>query len=99
MSGASAQPTAASTYSPMPVSRMGRRPQRSDSGPHSSCEPPKASSSAVKVVWVWATLAPSCSVSRGRAGRYRSVVSGCRPSSRASMAMTNTGDMAARAAA
>ena len=35
----------------MPHSRIGRRPKRSDSGPHSSCERPKASSRAVSVSW------------------------------------------------
>ena len=42
MCGASAQPTAASTYKRMPASKMGRRPQRSDAGPQASCEQPNA---------------------------------------------------------
>ena len=38
-----------STYSPMPTSKMGRRPNRSDKGPQTSCDRPNASSSAVNV--------------------------------------------------
>lgn len=46
MSGASMQPKPDRAYSAMPVSRMGRRPKRSDSGPHTSCEQPNASTMA-----------------------------------------------------
>lgn len=69
MLGASAQPRAATTYRARPASSTGRRPQRSDTGPHTSCEPPKASSRAVSVSWVCATGACSCAVSSGSAGR------------------------------
>jgi hypothetical protein len=66
---ASTQATEAAVYVPRPISRMGRRPKRSESGPHTSCEVPKASSSNVSVSCACETGAPKPSVSEGRAGR------------------------------
>ena len=62
-------PTAASTYSAVPPSSTGRRPNRSDSGPHTSCDRPKASSSAVSVSCACGMPAPKPWVIEGRAGR------------------------------
>ena len=67
--GASTPPMAASTYPARPHSSTGRRPKRSDSGPSTSCEQPKASSSAVNVSCACATGAPKPIVSAGSAGR------------------------------
>ena len=76
MDGASAAPTLAAVYSANPSSRMGRRPHRSDSGPHTICEHPKASSKPVKVSWACDSGAPKPEVMAGSAGRYKSVVMG-----------------------
>ena len=46
---ASALPMAATMYAANPSKRIGRRPNRSDSGPHTSCDTPNASSKEVRV--------------------------------------------------
>ena len=69
MLGASTQATEASTYAPMPHSRIGLRPKRSDSGPHTNCEMPKDSSSAANVICTCAIDAPRSCCKEGRAGR------------------------------
>ena len=76
MLGASAQPIAASKYAAKPISKIGRLPQRSDSGPHTSCDRPNANSKALKVYCAWLTGAPKLAVNAGSAGKYRSVVTG-----------------------
>ena len=62
-------PAAANTYSAVPPSSTGRRPKRSDSGPQTSCESPKASNSAVSVSWACGMPALNPRVIDGRAGR------------------------------
>ena len=69
MLGASTQAMDASTYSAMPASKIGRRPNRSDSGPHTSCEVPNASSRAAKVSCTSAIGARKSACSAGSAGR------------------------------
>src|SRR5450830_740327 len=78
---------------------MGRRPNRSDSGPQISCEVPKASSSALNVRCACDIGAPKPSVSAGRAGRYKSVVTGWMPSSIDRISTIRLGDMLVGAAA
>ena len=80
----------------MPTSKTGRRPKRSDTGPQNSCEIPKAKTSAVRVSWACVMLAPKPVVSAGKAGRYRSVLSGCRPISSAISSTTRPAGMAVR---
>ena len=92
--GASAQPIDASVYAASPVSSTGRRPHRSDSGPHTSCEVPNASSKVMSVNCACDTDAPKLSVSAGSDGRYRSVVIGWMPSSSDSTTTTTAGVMA-----
>ena len=96
MEGAAALPTEARVYRPRPTSSTGRRPKRSDSGPQTSCDTPKASSSALSVNCAWATGAFRLRVRAGRAGRYRSVVTGWMESSRARTTTARAGEMGVR---
>ena len=84
MSGASALPMLASTKTDSPPSSTGRRPKRSAIGPSSSWLKPKAKSSADSVSCVLPIGDFRSAASPGSAGRYRSVVIGCVPSSSAS---------------
>src|SRR5574341_808001 len=88
---ASALATLATVYSASPTSSTGRRPWRSASGPHTSWPRPKQMISADSVSCAAAIGAPSSRVSVGSAGRYRSVVTGWMPSSRASARATMAG--------
>src|SRR6218665_1690303 len=74
-----------------PVSRMGRRPKRSDSGPQTICEQPNASNRPLSVSCAAAIGAARLLVMAGRAGRYRSVVTGCMLRRRASTRMAKPG--------
>ena len=58
MLAAKVLPMEARVYSSSPASKMGLRPQRSDSGPQKSWEQPNASSRALKVSCPCVTLAP-----------------------------------------
>ena len=69
-----------------------------DSGPQTNWDRPNESSRAVRVSWACAIEAPNPSVSAGSAGRYRSVVTGCNPSSRDSSSTIRPVDMADAAA-
>ena len=80
------------------MSKTGRRPKRSDNGPQISCEQPKASSNALNVYCACAIGAAKLSASEGRAGRYRSVVTGCMPSDKARISTTSPAGMPAGAA-
>ena len=82
------QPMAAIRYKPKPSSMMGRLPTLSENGPHSNCEVPKASSKPVKVYCTMPTLAFKSAASPGRAGKYKSVDTGCRPMDKASSKIT-----------
>ena len=66
---ASNAPTPATAYRPSPASSTGRRPMRSDSGPHTICEQPNASSMPVSVSCACDSLAPKPLVMAGRAGK------------------------------
>jgi hypothetical protein len=68
----------------MPPNKTGLRPHLSDKGPQTNWEVPKAKSSAVSVSWACTMLAPKPWVKAGKAGKYKSVVMGCKPSSNAS---------------
>ena len=57
----------------MPISRMPRRPNRSDSGPAISCPAARPIRQAVTVSCATEVAAPSSAVRAGRAGRYRSI--------------------------
>ena len=61
---------------PKPSSNIGLRPYLSDTGPQTSCEAPKTKSKPDKVNCACAMLAPKFAVIAGRAGKYRSVVTG-----------------------
>ena len=75
----STQPMAATRYKPKPNNMMGRRPTLSENGPHSNCEMPKASNKPLSVNCTMPTLAFKSSAKPGRAGRYKSVDTGCKP--------------------
>ena len=89
---ASAAPTLAATYSARPSSSTGRRPSRSDTGPHTSWARPKPRISAAIVNCTAAMPACRSAASAGKAGSIRSVVMGCKPISKASASAANAGD-------
>ena len=82
--GASAAPMLAANSSVRLHKSTGRRPKRSASGPQASCDKPKARISADIVSCVAFIGAPSSRASSGSAGKYRSVTTGCKPSSKVS---------------
>ena len=63
-------------YKRQPVINIGLRPNRSDSGPQTNCDAPNASSSADSVYCACAMVAFRLVASAGRAGKYKSVVTG-----------------------
>ena len=83
-----ADPTAAKVYIVKPAKRIGLRPNRSDIGPQINCEIPKESKSADSIYCACAIVAPKPSEMAGRAGKYKSVVTGWMPMSRARMKTT-----------
>jgi hypothetical protein len=95
---AAAPNTLAIVYSESPASSTGRRPKRSDSGPHTSWPRPKQMMSADSVSCVALRLAPSSRCSVGSAGRYRSVEIGWMPSSSVRVSTTTAGVMVVRSA-
>ena len=80
-----AAPRLATAISVRLVSSTGRRPQRSDAGPHTSCIGPNARISTDIVSCVADSGALNSPAMAGSDGRYRSVITGCRPSSSASI--------------
>jgi hypothetical protein len=60
-------------YAAMPISRIPRRPNRSDSGPAMSWPAARPIRQAVTVSWATEVAAPRSAVSAGSAGRYRSI--------------------------
>ncbi len=81
---ASAAPRLAATINASDTSSTGRRPKRSATGPQTSCIRPKARISADIVICIADSGAANSRAISGSAGRYRSVITGCRPSSSAS---------------
>ena len=92
ITGATAASTLATAYSPKPPNSTGRRPKRSANGPISNCAKPKLSSSADMVSCTAAIGACKSMAKRGSAGKYRSVVTGCKPSSKARASAAFRGD-------
>ena len=84
----STQPMAATRYMPKPNNMMGRLPTLSENGPHSNCDVPKANNSPVSVYCTMPTLACKSAARPGRAGKYKSVDTGCKPMDKASSNIT-----------
>src|SRR6218665_3479822 len=74
-----------------PVGRRGGGQKGWDSGPQTICEQPNASNRQLSVSCAAAMGAARLLVMAGRAGRYRSVVTGCMLSSRASTRVAKVG--------
>ena len=83
-------------YSTKPHSSTGRRPTRSATGPQNSWATPKASIKADIVNCASAIGAARLRVSAGRVGKYRSVVTGCKPNNNANAQAAWVGEMTAR---
>jgi len=91
------QPKPASVNVARPHNKIGRRPKRSDSGPHTNCEVPKANNNALSVSCTCDSSASNSALMAGRAGKYKSVATGWMPMSIDSNTMMSVGDINDRA--